>query len=614
MDDIKSLICQARRRLWLNRWLVGASWTLAGASSVYILAVILQRSLLMLDETPALFFGVIGGLLAVALPAATLWMFMTRETLAVAAARLDESAGLKERLGSSLYCTDSSDPFAQAVVTDARRSSRGIIVRQLMPVRVPREATFAGGAILLALVVTWLFPALDLAGTRKVHEKAEQEQELVKRTQAQINPAVRKTIEEIRKQVPALKQDMPGLDPLREAQPQTPLDVRREALKAVEKLDDQLKKRQNSEEMAKAAEFQKILRQLADSEKSNSPVNRLAQSMAKGNFKEAQNAIAEIQKQLSQAPKTEAERRQAEALKQQLEQLSARLDQIARDERNIRDKLSSAGLSKEELQQAIRNIADKDFDAVAKQLADKGLSQQQVNQMMQELKKRQSACSAAGKLAQNLQSACRNKNGQGRQGSSGQGQASESDLAGLSAAGQQLSEMESLQQEMGQISSAMANLNSARDQIGNTCKACQGTGIQNGRPCGSCQGSGMAPGPNSGQGSSQTGMGQNPGQGQGNVAPEQKTDFRLNRQRTPVITAPGSIIHQKFIDGEQFKGELSSEFKEAMISADREATDAINREQIPRIYHSSVKNYFTRATKEMEPEKADAEGQKADGK
>ena len=95
-------------------------------------------------------------------------------------------------------------------------------------------------------------------------------------------------------------------------------------------------------------------------------------------------------------------------------------------------------------------------------------------------------------------------------------------------------------------------------------------------------------------------MGENPGQGEGNIAPSQQTGFNLVNERTPVKTGKGSIVSQQFIDGEQYKGEVSEAFREAAISAQRKVTDAVTREEIPRQYQGSVKEYFTRSTRGLQ--------------
>lgn len=609
MTALQKPVYQARRRLWLNRWLWALGWTFTGAAGLFAVLVLVQRAFSPFREGGLVLGAAAIGLAALSVLVALFWMWATRESLDVAAARLDDAAGLKERLSTGLYCASlsgSSDPFAQAVVADARRVAASVTPSLHLPIRFPRSGNYAGVGLVAALLILWVFPTLDLVGAQQQKRQEEQKSDAVQRTEAQVRPVIQQTLEKIRDQNPALKDDLDALAPLQTAaQPQTPLDVRRDALKKIEQLGEKLESKRNSAELAKVDEFKRMLRRLAAEEKSNSAVGQLAQSLAKGDFKSAQAAIAALQKELSRTPATPQEQQQAEDLKKQLKQLSEKIDQIAANDRKLEEKLRDAGLSQEELKKALENLKKEDFQAVAKQLADKGLSQEQVNKAMQEIQKRCQACSSASKLASKLGSA--GKAG-GGQGAAQQGQ---SDLSGLSEAGEQLSQMEAMDQQLKELDSALAELDSAKNQLGGACKACNGTGQCNGKACGACNGTGMCQG---GQGMGQgrqgmgrgSGMGQNPGQGEGGVAPSQETAFNLRNERTPVKTGQGSIVSQQFVDGEQFKGEVSKEFREAAMSAQRQVTDAVAREEIPRQYQGSVKEYFTRSTRGLQGDQTPA--------
>jgi hypothetical protein len=56
-------------------------------------------------------------------------------------------------------------------------------------------------------------------------------------------------------------------------------------------------------------------------------------------------------------------------------------------------------------------------------------------------------------------------------------------MAGLSMAGDQLSELEMLEQDMAQLDSTMTALQDAQNNIDKPCSSCNGTGMKNGRPC-----------------------------------------------------------------------------------------------------------------------------------
>jgi hypothetical protein len=165
-------------------------------------------------------------------------------------------------------------------------------------------------------------------------------------------------------------------------------------------------------------------------------------------------------------------------------------------------------------------------------------------------------------------------------------------VTGLSMAGDQLSELERLEQEMNQLDSALADLQNSRQGVDRPCKAC------NGRGCAQCQG--RKPG---------GGMGEL-GEGRGGLAPEQPTDVDFKMERGKAHTGKGAIIGQFLFDGEQVKGDVAQEFTQVVTAAEREASDRINRNRVPRQYHKAVKSYFSnmqqsiKGTKGKKPDSA----------
>ncbi|MCC7294177.1 MAG: hypothetical protein IT449_19110 [Phycisphaerales bacterium] len=105
-------------------------------------------------------------------------------------------------------------------------------------------------------------------------------------------------------------------------------------------------------------------------------------------------------------------------------------------------------------------------------------------------------------------------------------------------------------------------------------------------------------------------MGQQPGQGRGGLAPEQQTNVAFKVERQKVETRQGAIIGQFLIDGEQEKGQASKQLVEIVSAEEREATDSVTRDRIPRQYQKSVKSFFSTVQKALEGKKpAPAEGE-----
>jgi len=83
------------------------------------------------------------------------------------------------------------------------------------------------------------------------------------------------------------------------------------------------------------------------------------------------------------------------------------------------------------------------------------------------------------------------------------------------------------------------------------------------------------------------------GQGRGGIAPEQQTAVGFKSEHAEVHTGKGAIIGQFLVDGEQTKGEVNSVLAEVAPAAQREASDRINRDRVPRQYQQAVKEYFS---------------------
>ncbi len=590
MTALQKPVRQAQCRLWLNQWLAKLGWSFTAAAAVFMILVAVDR-LWLATAHPGRFFGIAAaGLAGAAVLFSILWSFLKRDSFSAAAVRLDVAAGLKERLSTGLYCEPLEDSFARAVVSDAERMTHGVSVQKSLPIRAPRSAGYAGSTLLVALLCFWLFPSVDLSGKQEQRQEETERKDRVQRTQAMMKPLLDPQIKKLAEKNPELKKEFEDLDPLKDAKLETPLDVRTEAIKKVEKLSDKLESKKNSEELAKVDEFKKLLRRVADQQKGDTPVDSLAKSLSKGDFKSAQESLEAVKKELAKEAKTPEEKQRAEEMKKQLQQLSEKINQLAGDQKKIQDELAKAGVKKEDIQKAMDNIQKKDMDALAKQLAEKGMPKDQVDKLMQQIKKADAAAAAAKKMGGQL---AKGAQGAGQQGMSKEGQQA------MDGAGQQLSEMESLQQQLDQLNSSLSDLHDMKDSLGEGCKECHGTGMKNGKPCQGCQGSGL------GQQQMQNGPGMGKlGRGQGGLAQQQETKTQTVQKRANVKTVDGRIISQQFVDGEQTKGEVSEGFREAAISAQRGVTDAIAREQIPRALQGPIKEYFTRSFEDVAPAKA----------
>ncbi|MFQ5414408.1 MAG: hypothetical protein ACE5E6_08115 [Phycisphaerae bacterium] len=314
--------------------------------------------------------------------------------------------------------------------------------------------------------------------------------------------------------------------------------------------------------------MRKMLRGLKVPKESDAPTRKLARSLARGDFKTAREELKALKEQLATL-KLDTDKELVNKLSKQLNDLAKQLDELAWDN-ELMKKLQQAGIKKEDLERMLANLKKKDLDQIKKQLADKGFSQKDIAKLAKQLQRKQKAGSQAKQLAQAMKNAgqCNNP-----------GQMGEA-IEGLSAAAQQLSDIEALEQEMGQLDSALADLQGAKNDLDSRCSQCQGTGRRGGKPCGKCSGSGR-------------GMGRNPKSGRGGLAAEAPTDVAFKVKRQKVHTGKGAIIGQFLVDGEQVKGDVAAKLIDVVSATERDASELINRDRIPRQYQKAVKDYFS---------------------
>ncbi len=98
------------------------------------------------------------------------------------------------------------------------------------------------------------------------------------------------------------------------------------------------------------------------------------------------------------------------------------------------------------------------------------------------------------------------------------------------------------------------------------------------------------------------------GQGRGGLAPEQQTDVGFKIERGKVHTGKGAIIGQFLFEGEQVKGDVSTSLSKIVSAAERDASDRINRDRIPRQYHKAIKNYFSNMQRSMDQNRSKQQG------
>lgn len=561
MMQLERQIKTTQRRLWLNRWFGDACRCLGGAALAFGALVLVQR---LFDlPMPIFIFGAALG--SAGLTASIILTLVRREDAAVAAAALDRAAGLRERISSGRHCLSVDDPFAQAVVVDAERVSSSLSARRHIPLEVPRPLAFSIFSLIVSASMFLISPGALKSTAAKESDSREK---LLNETKV----AVKRKLDQVRKiaeTVPALQdleEGLKDLDKKAGGELRRPDDVRHEAVKKIDAVADAVKKKRADGDYDGVKEMRKMMRALKSPESPTAPTQKLTKALQQGDVKTAIEEIKALKEMLATL-QFEKDKELAENMSKQLDELAKQLDAVAKKD-PVSQKLAQAGLKKEDVERLLEQLKKKDLDQVKKQLEEKGLSPEQIEKLAQQLQQQQKAGSVAQKLAEGMKQAAQG---------AGSGQMGEA-MAGLSMAEGQLGELEQLEQEMNQLDAALAELNNARTALDKPCGSCGGTG------CSQCQGAG---------GNRGSGMGMKVGQGRGGLAPEEETAVDFKTERAKVHTGKGAIIGQFLVDGEQAKGEVSTVLAEVATAAERDASDRINRDRVPRQYQKAVKAYFS---------------------
>lgn len=495
-----------------------------------------------------------------------------------AAVAIDRAAGLKERVSTALAVQGDSDPFAHAAVRDAEKAAANLHVPQHIPLRAPRLLPWTAATVCSTFLLYFLMPQLNLlAGEKKPEVESRKEQT----QQAQ---AVRKQVTEQLARVRKLAEENPklaeaarGLEALKvpENATRTPEDLRREAMKQLSNVQEQLRRQQDSEKLDALKEMKRQLARL-EAMQGKEPESELSKALASGDMSAAKKALNDLQKKLDEVAKSSDP-----AAKQQLAEMQQKLAKLAEqlpkelDTRQLEKELQNkGGLSEEQAKKLMEKLAQMNPDELKKelqkQLEKSGMSQQQIEQLAKKVEQQKQACQQCQGLAQALQKAAQcMKQGDGQQG--GQGNLGEAQAA-LSEAGDQLTELEMAEQEMNALEAALREIQEAKDGV------CQGD----------CKGQGDIPGDIIGQ------QGRGEGLGYGHKIGKQKAAGQYRPEKAKVRLQSGEIIGQVLIDGPQMKGEAAAEAREVVSAAIRDAEGAIDRQSVPRQYETVLKTYFDR--------------------
>jgi len=629
---------RALRGLWLGLFIGASLWLLSLA--VYKLAPIPLSSVFWT------------GAVAAACPLAGFFIGGWQSDNAQITARwVDLQTGLKERLSTAveLSKTEQAGPWRELIVTDAASHANDLQKRPLVRFRLPALARWT----VLVLAVAFGLGFVPEYRTKnfqqqqtdagRIQEVGKQIEALTRRELVQ-RPPVNESVKQALEKAEALGQEF-----------QQAKLTRGEALEGLSSMQDRLK--QQVDELGKEPAL-KRLQQASRSQPSASAPS--AASMQKqmealqkqlGSTKADPEQIEQIQQKLDQIQKaaqdlaakgggTDGERQQ---LAQSLNALSSQAAQMGMELPNIDqamaalaanqsdlflqnldaslnelEKLQQAAQAMQQLQAQMQKLgkdlaeqlengqaemAQKTLDNMIQKLQSSGLTQEQLEKILDEVSKAVDPASPYGKAAEYLKQATQQMN-QGNQQAAAQS---------LAAAAQELKD---LLQEFGDLQSLMAALDAMKEgsmviASGQKWGMCQNCG---GKGCGMCNGRGWGQGGGLKTGGVGTWADESDSwlydgawgeltDNSGILRPDMdarglsdRGEGALNPNLDPTKVrgefSPGGPMPSISLKGVSIKGTSRVQFEEAAAAAQTDAASALNQDKVPRAYQGPVKDYF----------------------
>jgi len=534
---------EVRLRCSINLLIRWAGRILAAGGVVAALIVLAEQLLgaaLINPFSAWLFFG-----------GATFWIVLlwlvNQPSRAQASLVLDERMKLRERFSTTLAFAGSNDPFAAAARREARQRAEQLRPAAHFPIR-PSRCWMCAVSVWAMVVAFSFIPQRDLLGYLRKENEQEDQAKKMEQAKADIKEAatpVKLAVSQMGK--PELAEALSKLEQMpKDAKPQ---DIKRQAIKTLVDLSEQIKKMQTGAELESLALMQEMLKQLRGSADSLS--QQLLQALAKGNFADASKALDEMRKQLDEGSLTEEQRK---ALAEQLQKLAKQIQDLAQKNSELEKELEKLGLDKK-----LAKMGDKELqDSLKKQ----GLNGQQIEELLKKAAACRSACSRCSKLGDAMAS-CGGQSG----GLSGD------DLAGLM---EQLDQLQAMKDDLAAMQASLS-------EIGR-CMGCLGEGM--------CEGLGgmgeFKEGYSNAYGAGTGG----PGMGYGPRGIDESGQTSNKETTAKTKTGDGPVVASWYFKGTQVKGDAKREFSEVVQAGRDAAAEAINENEIPRKYEEAVKSYF----------------------
>ncbi len=528
MDELNKQVRRARRWMGLERFVRALGWCC-------FFTLLAALALIVVDRFRPL--GVVwwvwpAAAVGLGLVAALVWAAVRGRGPLNAAIEIDRRFGLKERVSSTLAMTpdERKTDVGRTVVADARRRVRKLDLREHFRFTPGRQILLPLVPLVPAVLVALLVAPAVVEPARQADAAA-----VKKQVKNAADTLQRKLIQQ-RKQAreEGLKDAQRLFQRLTEETENLADRSRGDRKQALVKLNDLSRQMQNRRKQLGGAEgIQKQLDKLKTA--TRGPADRLVQSLAQGNLKQAAKELERLKSKLAKGDLSSQDR---EKLARQLDEMKKKLEEMVQQQKR----------QEQELQNRIKQARQAGQEDEANRLQD------QLNQMMERRPQMNNLQNLAAKLGQCSRSL---QDGQLQDA----GKALDQLQADLDGMAQQLEEMELLDDAMDQLCQA-------RDQM--NCPFCGGVG------CEACQGEGLGA-----------------GRGKGD-RPEQETEVGFFDTKVKQKVGRGSATIAGEVAGPNVRGNVQQTLQQQIESARSEANDPLTDQQMPRRHRRHAEEYFNR--------------------
>ena len=533
-----------RIRCGINLLIRYMGWILTGTGIIAILAVLTERLLALKIITLQSALGFWSFVITLTV---LFWLMKIPSRMKISFI-LDERLRLHERISTVLSLKDSRDPFADAARSETYQRTQNLNPQKSFPIRPSRSWVYAIALWIVFAALTFYLPQKDLLGFLKKRDQQQQLAKKVLEARTDVNDATKAVASVIQRlDNPELSE---ALSKLQQAAPDAkPADIKRQAIRELGSLSDQIKNMQNSLQAESLDMMKNMFKQLRTSP--NSLIQQMQLALIRGNFSQAAAMLNQMQQDLAKNNLTEQQKKE---LAEQLQNLAKQLAELEGKNDELEEELEKLGLDKK--------LARLDEKELRKSLEQQGISAEKIEELLKKAAASQMANSGLAGLADAI-------------GACGDG-AGGLDMDGLAQAMEQLDQFEALQQQLKLTEASLAEIAYAIGDLGEGMG--QGLGF-NGRydiivEGGGGHGDGIGTGP----GSSYT------------IDELEQSDTIKTRAKSKVDDGP--VIASWYFHDSQVKGEAKRDFTEVIQAGRDSAAEAITENEIPRKYEDAIKKYF----------------------